>query len=201
MKPDELLNQFDDGLRKLTVEYDIFFCGGRKIPPTNLRFRVDQIVKQLLEERMNLAQRFRYNQLVAKFSVYKDLWRRQMQEKEEKGSLRSESELKELITPPTENENESKDYYSQSLTDPDKQVAQVLRLYQELQCMRLKNGETKLHVDIDQFRKLITEKMGIIKGKKQCDSAEFIICIDQASHKVKFMARPLPKKPVLPPSA
>jgi hypothetical protein len=190
MTIDEQLNRFDEGLRKLTVEYDIFFAGGKRTPPTNLRFQIDQIVKRLLEERLSFAQRFRYNQLMAKFSVYKDLWRRQIQEKEEKGILRSEEELQSLVQPENETAADAKDYFRQPIDDPQKENGKVLMLYQELQTMRLRNGEKKLKMDVSQFRDLISQKLRQLREKQKQEKLEFVVFLDQETQKVKLVARP-----------
>ncbi len=189
MTIDEQLNRFDEGLRKLTIEYDIFLAGGKKVPPNNLRFQTDQIMKRLMEERMNFAQRFRFNQLVAKFSVYKDLWRRQTQDREEKGVLRSEEELVSLTRPEQAEPSGNRDYFREVIQDPSSEKGKVLVLYQELQGMRLRNGEKKLKMDVDQFKDMISQKMHQLREKQKHENMELVVFLDQETQKVKMVAR------------
>src|SRR5512136_2219888 len=86
---EEDLLELEDGIRKLKVEYDIFFNGNRKKPPDDLRFRVEKLIRRLSESSMAFQERFRYNTLVARFYVYRDLWRRSQGEREVAGAARN----------------------------------------------------------------------------------------------------------------
>src|SRR6266496_6474524 len=80
---EEELTSLDDGIRRLKVEYTIFFNGHRKKPPEDLKIRVERIVKKLSEAGdMTYNERFRYNTLVTRFYVLRDLWRRTMMQRE-----------------------------------------------------------------------------------------------------------------------
>ena len=80
---DEDLENLEEGLRRLKVEYHIFLSGSRKKPPDDLRIRVERIVKKLSESSdMSFSQRFRFSTLVTRYYVYKDLWRREVQNRE-----------------------------------------------------------------------------------------------------------------------
>ena len=46
---DDELNQFERDIRQLKIEYDQFFGGGRKRPPTEIEWRIEQIVKRHAE--------------------------------------------------------------------------------------------------------------------------------------------------------
>src|SRR4051794_19068708 len=74
----------DDSLRRLKIEYDVFFGGGSKKPPTELDFRVHTLVKKHSDgSKMTFAQRFRYNAMAQKFALFSDLWRQKLKIKEE----------------------------------------------------------------------------------------------------------------------
>src|SRR5512136_1666302 len=80
---DEDLKNLEEWIRRLKIEYDIFFVGNRRKPPDELRQRVEKTVKRLAEATdMSLSQRFLYNTLIARFYVYRDHWRRTQQEHE-----------------------------------------------------------------------------------------------------------------------
>ena len=79
------------GLRRLKIEYHIFLSGNRKKPPDDLRIRVERLVKKLSESSdMSFSQRFRFSTLVTRYYVYKDLWRREVQNREMDLTGRSE---------------------------------------------------------------------------------------------------------------
>jgi hypothetical protein len=81
---DDDLNQIERDIRTLKIEYEQYFGGGRKRPPTDTQWRVDSLVRRL-NERMgefNFGQRFRLNNLSQTYAKYQDLWRKKTIQKE-----------------------------------------------------------------------------------------------------------------------
>jgi hypothetical protein len=87
---DEELGQLERDIRQLKIEYDQYFGGGRKRPPTEIEWRIEQIVKRYGERggEMKFGQRFRYNNLTQTYAKYKDIFRKRTQQKEEGRSQR-----------------------------------------------------------------------------------------------------------------
>ena len=85
MTVDEELVRLEDSLRRLKVEYEVYFNGNSKRPPRDTLFRVESAVKKFSNEasEMTIGQRFKFNQLVQRYAVQSDLWRRRLREKEE----------------------------------------------------------------------------------------------------------------------
>src|SRR5215208_1550359 len=82
--PDEQLTRLEDDIRRLRIEFDIFFNGGSKRPPYDTKGRVETLLKRLADDRtLNYAQRYKYNSLAARYNAFRDLWRRTMQGREE----------------------------------------------------------------------------------------------------------------------
>src|SRR5213593_544172 len=80
---EEDLTNLEDWIRRLKVEYTVFFNGHRKRPPEDLKLRVEKLVKKLSEAgSMAYSERFRYNTLVTRFYVLRDLWRRTLMSRE-----------------------------------------------------------------------------------------------------------------------
>src|ERR1041385_3320941 len=83
---DQDLDRLGAEMRRLKVEYDIFFNGGTVKPPIDTKNRVETMIKRLFDMKgVSFSQRFRYNSLVARFNVMRELWRRQTQDREESG--------------------------------------------------------------------------------------------------------------------
>jgi hypothetical protein len=81
---DEELNLLDDALRRLKVEYDVFFGGGSKKAPTDSEWRVQMLVKKYSDsQKLTFVQRFKYNTIAQRYAIYSDLWRQKMKIKEE----------------------------------------------------------------------------------------------------------------------
>jgi hypothetical protein len=84
MTNDEALNLFEESLRKLKIQYDLFFGGHRKLPPTEDRRRLDALVHEIGKDRIREnAARFRFNTLLGRYNQFRELWGRRMREREE----------------------------------------------------------------------------------------------------------------------
>ena len=55
MTPDEELAILEDSLRKLKIEFDMYFGGGVKRPPYDAQWRVESILKRLDGSRISFA--------------------------------------------------------------------------------------------------------------------------------------------------
>ncbi|MCU0240496.1 MAG: hypothetical protein MUC29_13735 [Pyrinomonadaceae bacterium] len=74
---EQQLAKLEDDIRKLKIDFDIFFAGGTKRPPHEARGRVESQIKRIADDRaLTYAQRYHYNTVVSKFISYRELWRR-----------------------------------------------------------------------------------------------------------------------------
>src|SRR5258706_5758376 len=82
---DEDLGQIERDIRQLKIEYDQFFGGGRKRPPSEIEWRIDLLMKKYSERGGDLkfAQRFRFTNLTQTYAKYKDIFRKKLKQKEE----------------------------------------------------------------------------------------------------------------------
>src|SRR5207245_11605747 len=77
---DEDLATVEKDIRQLKVEYDQYFGGGRKRPPSEIEWRVDLLIKRYAERggELKSAQRFRFNNLTQTYAKYKDIFRKKL---------------------------------------------------------------------------------------------------------------------------
>src|SRR5246127_1887609 len=82
---DEDLPALEGDIRQLKIEYDMYFGGGRKRPPTEIEWRIELIIKRYGERsgEMKFGQRFRYNNLTQTYAKYKDIFRKKVKQREE----------------------------------------------------------------------------------------------------------------------
>src|ERR1700739_2235812 len=81
---DEELNVLDSQLRRLKIEYEIFFSNPQKRPPTDIEWKVLALLRKFSDGgRMSFTQRFRYNEMAQRYAVYSDLWRKKSRIREE----------------------------------------------------------------------------------------------------------------------
>jgi hypothetical protein len=81
---DEELTVLDSQLRRLKIEYEIFFSNPTKRPPTDVEWKVLSLLRKFSDgNRMSFSQRFRYNEIAQRYAVYSDLWRKKSRIREE----------------------------------------------------------------------------------------------------------------------
>ena len=74
---DKQLGRLEDDIRKLKIDFDIYFNGATKRPPLEARARLEAHIKRVMDNRgLTFAQRYFLNSLVARFTSYRELWRR-----------------------------------------------------------------------------------------------------------------------------
>ena len=80
----EELAKLEDQIRRLKTQFDLFFMGVRKLPPSTDKKQVEEAIRDMGKGRLrDNTSRFRYNTLVARYNRYQELWGRQMREREE----------------------------------------------------------------------------------------------------------------------
>ena len=84
MTIDEELNLLDQQLRRLKIEYEIYFNNPKKRPPTDVEWKVLSLLRKFSDgARISFSQRFRYNEMAQRYAVQSDLWRKKARIREE----------------------------------------------------------------------------------------------------------------------
>jgi hypothetical protein len=94
--------ELEVGLKRLKVQYDMFFAGSLSHEPVELRYRLEKIIKRHMNSNMQkYAQRFHFNSLVARFNSLSELWGKTMRIMEEGDrrlpSIAGREQLKERL--------------------------------------------------------------------------------------------------------
>ena len=81
---DRQILRLEDDIRKLKIEFDIYFNGAAKRPPLEMRARIESALKRIADDRnITFAQRYHFNTLTSRFNSYRELWRRNLKKKGE----------------------------------------------------------------------------------------------------------------------
>jgi hypothetical protein len=182
MRDDDLAN-LEDWIRRLKIEYHIFFTGNRKKPPDDLKMRVEKLIKNLSESSdLSHSQRFRFNTLITRFYVYRDLWRRTVQSKEmgldrDEGGPQAEPSQAAKKPPPEK--------ICVSISDPKTEAEKVHQLYNAL--LRISGKDAKgTPIPYSQFVKYITTQADWIRQKYSCSAVAFTIALEEGA--IRFIA-------------
>ncbi len=185
---DDDLTNLDDWLRRLKIEYDIFFNGHRKKPPEDLRLRLDKLVKKLGESAgMSIAQRFRYTTLIGRYCVYRDLWRRTLSERES-GLEPGEGAKPQTLKPAARADEEHAKGIRVSISNPATDQGEIRRLYDAVVRIRASRAAAAPQMPFSQFAEYIASQTQKIKQKSGCTSVQFTLVVEDDA--VKFTAKP-----------
>ena len=181
--PDEQLTRLEDDIRRMRIEFDIFFNGGAKRPPYDTKGRVETLLKRLGDDRtLTYAQRYRYNSLAARYNAFRDLWRRTMQGREEGRDAVSvhRASAKEVSTP-------RPPPVSFVCADAHRDVEVVKNLFDSLVEAKRLCGEPTEDLSFPKFHRLIASKADGVKQKNGCERVRFSVSVENGH--VSFKAR------------
>lgn len=203
MSIDEEFNQLEKDIRQLGIEYEAFFGGGRPRPPAETLWRVESVVKKYAgSAKLNFAQRFRYDQLVSKFSKHNEVWKKKMRAKEEgrvvhhygaaARKLEAERAAKAAAHPaptpataaPSAPGERQRGGYQISCSDPDHEGEKVQELYNALITAKQKAGE-QAGVSFEQFQKFVKQKTSQLKSQLGCQEVEYVVAMEEGQVKLK----------------
>ena len=173
--PDEQLTRLEDDIRRLRVEFDIFFNGGAKRPPYDTKGRVETLLKRLGDDRtLTYAQRYRYNSLAARYNAFRDLWRRTIQGREEGRDAVSAARA-QVKKEPAPKEVEAVSFVC---ADAHHEVEVLKQLYNSLLEAKRRCGEPTEDLSFPKFHRLVASKTDGLKQQLGCDRVRFSVAVE-----------------------
>ena len=180
MKVEEELDKLEENIRRLKIEYESFFAGGLPRPPHDTLFRVETAIKKYNSRlaELNFGQRFRFTQLVQRYSVYDALWRRKLRESEEgrAAGLSPPSPAKREVAPGP---------FCVVCSDPESEGEKVGALLEAYLAAKREAGEGGGALDPQLFARFVSDKTRQIKESLGCDKVEFSVRIEAGKVKLK----------------
>ena len=204
MTIDEELSLLDSHLRRLKIEYEIYFNNPTKKPPTDIEWKVLTLLRKFSDGgRMNFSQRYRYNELAQRYAIYSDLWRKKARIREE-GYRRPQDALLSIQgVRPEEHEQTHKVYgvghkpaaaaaedqpFSIRCSDPNAERDQVERLYNVLTESKKRSGEA-VTGNFDSFNTFVQKKTEQLRKQHGCHSVEYSVELQDGKVKLKAKAK------------
>ena len=207
---DEELNVLEQQLRRLKIEYEVFFNNPAKRPPTDVEWKVLSLIRKFSDgTRMSFSQRFKYNEMAQRYAIQSDLWRKKMRIREEgyrrpgdamlsvQGvrvsaerqakhhpvyGLARNSETADAATPETDRP------FTVQCSDAAAEREKVESLYKALTEAKQKSGE-KVSGDLDSFAAFVKKKTTEIRKEQGCDTVVYSVEIQGGHVKLKAKAK------------
>ena len=179
---EDRLARLEEDIRRLKIEFDIYFNGGAKRPPYDTRMRVESHLKRLGDDRtLNFAQRYHYNSLATRYASFREMWRRTIQGREEGRDVAAAARASQrsAATPFTRTEF--------SCRDVRHDVRTVKGVYDALIEAKRSCGEVTRDLSFAKFHRLVLERTESMKQKMGSDRVVF--SVDVEGGHVSFKAK------------
>jgi hypothetical protein len=180
---DDQLSRLEEDIRRLKIEFDVFFNGASKRPPYDTKGRVETVIKRLGDDRtLNYAQRYRYSSLASRYNAFRDLWRRTLQGREEGRDPMATARV-------SAKQEAVAGFRKKSFVcdDAHKDVELVKNLYSALIEAKKVCGEPIEDFSFPRFHRLIASQADGLKERQGCERVSF--SIDVEGGHVSFKAK------------
>jgi len=194
---DEELNLLDDNLRRLKIEFDVFFGGGSKKPPNDLEWKVQSTIKRFSDGRkLNYGQRFRFNSIMQKYAVYNSLWQQKLRIKEEgyrrpqdallaiQGVRQFEDEAPQVI------DLTEREPFRIACADVDDERHKVQSLYEAMMQARKQANLSTATGTFESFQQFVKKKTEQLRKEYGCTAVEYSVETENGQVKLKAKAQP-----------
>jgi hypothetical protein len=198
---DEELSQLEKDIRQLKIEYDQYFGGGRKRPPTEIEWRIDMMVKRYAERggELKFAQRFRFNNLSQTYAKYKDIFRKRTAQKEEgKVQRHFGAAAKEIEAARVKKEAEEHAAaaaagdakpFRMTCSEPERETEKVDQLYQAFLQAKQTAGENTGKLSRSNFNEFVLKKTKELQKQKNCRDVEYVVEVVEGQVKLKALVK------------
>lgn len=200
---DEDLGQLERDIRQLKIEYDQYFGGGRKRPPTEIEWRIELTIKRYGERAGDLkyGQRFRLNNLTQTYAKYKDIFRKKTQQKEEgkvqrhfgaaAKAIEAERAQKQPAKPPESPSSApaSSAAFRVTCSEPENEGEKVEQLYQAFVQAKQQAGEQTGKLSRSSFNEFVLKKTKDLKKQKNCRDVEYVVETVDGQVKLKALVK------------
>jgi len=200
---DEELGVLDSNLRRLKIEYEIFFNNPTKRPPTDIEWKVLNLLRKFSDSgKMNLSQRYRYNEMAQRYAIYSDLWRKKSRIREE-GYRRPQDALLSVQGVREEEHQTAHPVYGVGhlhdstieerpfaieCSDAATQREKVETLFKALAEAKQKAGEA-VSGNFDSFASFVQKKTNQIRKEYGCRSVEYSVEMQDGHVRLKAKAK------------
>ena len=193
---EEDLGEIEGNIRRLGVEWDKFFGGIERKPPNDLKAKVEALFRRTANiEIKNNTERFRYQNLTAKYNTLSELWAKKLRAKEEGKAFGMHGLKADVLPPPPPPVAAARPRAARGangdevrVTSAEGDQAAVRTLYDKFLAAREAAGE-RAPVKFDSFQKLIAQQAARILSEKRGQAVDFRL--ETKDGKVSLKAKPV----------
>ena len=200
MTADEELNLLESNLRRLKIEYEIYFSSPNRRPPGDLEWRVANGIRKLSDgscdgQRLNFAQRYRFNEMAQRYAILSDLWRKKTRIREEgyrrpQDALLSVQGVRVFEDDQAASPASASDAFAVLCSDASSEPENVKSLFNALLEAKKKAGEdVSKSGSFESFEKFVQSKTEQIRKQYGCHSVEYSVEMNAGQVRLKAKAK------------
>ena len=172
---EEAIEQLDLDLRKLKIQYDMFFVGSAPRQPFELKRQVETLIRTFSNSSIKrYSDRFRFNTLVGRYNALSELWGKQLRVIEESGRAPAIPIPAPRPVPkgPRPSEGETV-CFSVKIEDPERERETMRLLYERYLEARGEGAAAGSALKLESFVKQIAKQASNLRESSGCRSIEF----------------------------
>ena len=216
---DEDLGQLERDIRQLKIEYDQYFGGGRKRPPTEIEWRIELLIKRYGERGgdMKSGQRFKFSGLTQSYAKYRDMFRKRTKQKEEGSVTRHYGAAARAIEAERAQHHREAEAHAEAqhnahagahaepasvatraaeiaafrmtCSQPETEADKVGQLYEALMSAKERAGESTGKLSRASFDEFVRKKTKDLQKQKNCRDVEYVVETVDGQVKLKALVK------------
>jgi hypothetical protein len=216
---DEDLGQLERDIRQLKIEYDQYFGGGRKRPPTEIEWRIELLIKRYGERGgdMKSSQRFKFSGLTQSYAKYRDMFRKRTKQKEEGSVTRHYGAAARAIEAERAAQHREAEAHAEAqhhahagahaepasvatraaeiaafrmtCSQPETEADKVGQLYEALMSAKERAGESTGKLSRASFDEFVRKKTKDLQKQKNCRDVEYVVETIDGQVKLKALVK------------
>jgi len=200
---DEDLAGLERDIRQLKIEYDMYFGGGRKRPPSEIEWRIELVIKRYSERGGDLkyTQRFRFTNLAQTYAKYKEVFRKRVARREE-GKIerhfgaaakaieaeRAKTQAVSVSAAEPQAAGTAKPFRV-TCSAPEKEADKVEQLYEAFVRAKQEAGEDMGRMTRLAFNEFVRKKTKDLQEQKNCSEVEYVVETVDGQVKLKALVK------------
>jgi hypothetical protein len=186
---DEDLSRLELDIRQLKIGYEQYFGGGKKRPPNDVEWRIEQLIKRYGDRgaEMNYGQRFRYGNLAQTFAKYREIFHKRLRMREEGTAPRHFGAAARAIEAERKRARQARLAAPTTVTfaDPAQEPDKVETLYRAF-CNALEGaGESAARLSRKNFEQFLQQKAEQFREQRNGREVEFVVSVESGKARLK----------------
>jgi hypothetical protein len=194
------LDLIEKGIRQLQIEWEKFFGGVEKKPPSDTRTRLEALIRRYANaEIRNNTERFRFQNLATRYQTFSELWAKRLRAMEEGRPMGLHGKAAAMMPPPLPPAHEAPSAARMApaaragagevrVKDPSADTDAVRALFDRFLEARKQAGENAA-VKFESFQKIIGQQATRILNEKGASAVDFRL--ETKDGKVSLKAKPV----------